>query len=420
MQSNYRPLGELIHQVKQRNTELVHSEPMGINISKEFMPSVANTIGTDLSKYRVVSLNQFAYNPMHVGRDEILPIAHLIDKKSIIVSPAYTVFEINDETVLNSEYLMMWLRRPEFDREAWFTTDNSVRGGFSWDSLCEMKLPVPSLDKQREIVREYNSVVNRIILNEELNKKLEETAQTLFKHWFEDFEFPMSNDYARSIGKPELEGKPYKSNGGEFDSKCNLPVGWKIKSISDIVSLCKRGIAPKYTLEDGLAVINQRCIRNNTVNYALSRLHDAGKKSVPEEKFLKQYDVLVNSTGTGTLGRVGVIKELKVKTTVDTHVTILRVKNLYSKLWFARMMILKSQEIVELAEGTTGQTELSRDNILNLEMVVPSVDIQILFDEYLNELVEYSNLLENEVPFNESIKKILLQKMVRSMDLIEG
>ena len=95
------------------------------------MPSVANTTGTDLSKYKVVSKGQFAYNPMHVGRDEVLPISLLMDNEPIIVSPAYVVFEIIDTQELDSEYLMMWCRRPEFDRNVWFTTDSSVRGGFS-------------------------------------------------------------------------------------------------------------------------------------------------------------------------------------------------------------------------------------------------------------------------------------------------
>lgn len=188
----------------------------GININKLFMPSVANTVGVDLSKYKIVSKHQFAFNPMHVGRDEMLPISMLEVDEPVIVSPAYVVFEIKDHNELAPEYLMMWCRRPEFDRNAWFTTDSSVRGGFSWSDFCEMELPVPSIEKQREIVREYNVIMNRIQLNEQLNQKLEETAQAIYKHWFVDFELPISAEYAASIGKPELEGKPYKSNGGEM------------------------------------------------------------------------------------------------------------------------------------------------------------------------------------------------------------
>lgn len=216
MKSNYKCIGQYVRQVKTRNKDLALSEPKGIKINKEFMPSVANTIGTDLSKYRVVSQDQFAYNPMHVGRDEALPISMLSQEKSIIVSPAYIVFEIIDKEELLPAYLMMWCRRPEFDRNAWFTTDSSVRGGFNWDDFCNMELPIIDIEAQREAVREYNVIVDRIKLNEQLCTKLEETAQAIYKQWFIDFEFPISKEYATKIGKTELEGKLYKSSGGEM------------------------------------------------------------------------------------------------------------------------------------------------------------------------------------------------------------
>lgn len=234
MKSGYKIFGEYIEQVSKRNTGLAVEDLRGINISKEFMPSVANVTGTDLSKYRVVSRNEFAYNPMHVGRDEVLPISLLLENKSIIVSPAYTVFRIkpSKKEELLEEYLMMWCRRSEFDRNVWFTTDSSVRGGLSWQDFCSLELPVPSIEKQQEIVDEYNTIVNRIKLNEQLNQKLEETAQTIYKQWFEEFEFPISKEYAQKINKPELEGKPYKSSGGEFvyndELDIKIPVGWGI------------------------------------------------------------------------------------------------------------------------------------------------------------------------------------------------
>lgn len=186
MLSNYRKIGKFVKQISTRNIDLSITDLKGININKEFMQSVANVNGTDLSKYRVVAKEQFAFNPMHVGRDEVLPISMLEQDEKVIVSPAYVVFEIIDKDELDPEYLMMWCRRPEFDRNAWFTTDNSVRGGFSWDDFCDMELPVPSIEKQREIVKEYNTIVNRIKLNEQLNQKLEETAQAIYKQWFID------------------------------------------------------------------------------------------------------------------------------------------------------------------------------------------------------------------------------------------
>ena len=164
MKSNYEPLGKHIQLVDYRNSEEVTSTVLGISIDKEFMPSVANVIGTDLSRYKLISKGLFACNPMHVGRDERLPIALYEKDSPAIVSPAYFMFEIIDRDVLNEEYLMMWFRRPEFDRECWFMTDGSVRGGITWDDLCRIKLPVPSYARQCEIVESYRAITDRIAL----------------------------------------------------------------------------------------------------------------------------------------------------------------------------------------------------------------------------------------------------------------
>ena len=172
MKSNYEPLGKHIRLVDYRNSEEVTSTVLGISIDKEFMPSVANVIGTDLSRYKLISKGLFACNPMHVGRDERLPIALYEKDNAAIVSPAYFMFEIIDRDVLNEEYLMMWLRRPEFDRECWFMTDGSVRGGITWDDLCRIKLPVPSYARQCEIVESYRAITNRIALKRAENDNL--------------------------------------------------------------------------------------------------------------------------------------------------------------------------------------------------------------------------------------------------------
>ena len=179
MKSNYEPLGKHIQLVDYRNSEEVTSTVLGISIDKEFMPSVANVIGTDLSRYKLISKGLFACNPMHVGRDERLPIALYEKDNASIVSPAYFMFEIIDRDVLNEEYLMMWFRRPEFDRECWFMTDGSVRGGITWDDLCRIKLPVPSYARQCEIVESYRAITDRIALKRAENDNLANTEQAI-------------------------------------------------------------------------------------------------------------------------------------------------------------------------------------------------------------------------------------------------
>ena len=180
----YKRLGDYIREVNVRNRELKVTKPMGINIDKHFMPSVANVIGTDLSTYKLVSRMQFACNLMHVGRDEKIPMAMLTGDKSIIVSPAYFVFEVIESDVLLPEYLMMWFRRKEFDRNAWFYTDADVRGGMSKEALLDMRLPIPSITRQCEIVSEYETLTNRIRLNNQMIQHLEATAQALYRKTF--------------------------------------------------------------------------------------------------------------------------------------------------------------------------------------------------------------------------------------------
>ena len=216
MKSNYEPLGKHIRLVDYRNSEEVTSTVLGISIDKEFMPSVANVIGTDLSRYKLISKGLFACNPMHVGRDERLPIALYEKDNAAIVSPAYFMFEIIDRDVLNEEYLMMWFRRPEFDRECWFMTDGSVRGGITWDDLCRIKLPVPSYARQCEIVESYRAITDRIALKRAENDNLEATIQAAFDKAFHD----------AGVNLPETIIKQNK-----------VPQGWTDATVGDFASV---------------------------------------------------------------------------------------------------------------------------------------------------------------------------------------
>ncbi len=188
MKSNYRRLGDYIEAVKVRNSDMKAKDLLGININKHFMPSVANIVGTDLSNYKLVQKNQFACNRMHVGRDYRIPIAVSESEEPFMVSPAYDVFEIKDTKELLPAYLMMWFERSEFDRNAWFYTDADVRGGLAWQAFEDMQLPIPHPDKQREIVKEYNTIQNRMALNQKLIQKLEETAQAIFNKYLNNEE----------------------------------------------------------------------------------------------------------------------------------------------------------------------------------------------------------------------------------------
>ena len=172
MKSNYDILGNHIRLIDNRNKEYKTNKVLGINIDKFFMPSVANVVGTDLSSYKLIQKGNFACNPMHVGRDKRLPVALYDEDVPAIISPAYFMFEVIDDTVLNKDYLMMWFRRLEFDRVCWFHTDGSVRGGITWSDICQLELPIPSIERQLEIVNNYKTIKERIALKKKINDNL--------------------------------------------------------------------------------------------------------------------------------------------------------------------------------------------------------------------------------------------------------
>ena len=182
---NYQRLGDYIREVNVRNSELKVTKLVGLTIDKAFIPSVANVIGTDLSNYKVIRKEQFACSLMQVSRDGKMPVA-MFEEDEAIMSPAYPMFEVVDKTELLPQYLMMWFSRKEFDREASFYAVGGVRGSLTWEDFCNLRLPIPSIARQREIVEEYETLSRHIRLNEQMIARLEETAQALYRKMFVD------------------------------------------------------------------------------------------------------------------------------------------------------------------------------------------------------------------------------------------
>ena len=197
MKSNYKKLGQYIQQVSIKNTDLKIDNLLGVSITKEFIKSIANTIGTDMTTYKIVKKNQFTYGSITSRNGDKISIA-LLQEDEAIVSTSYTVFEVIDINELLPEYLMMWFRRQEFDRYARYMSHGSTRESFGWEEMCDVELPVPTPEKQKEIIKEYHIITDRIKLNEQVNQKLEDTAQSIYKEWFVNFESTKSvklNDY---------------------------------------------------------------------------------------------------------------------------------------------------------------------------------------------------------------------------------
>ena len=186
MKERYRLLGDFIRQVDVRNTDGKEENLLGVSVQKMFIPSIANTVGTDFTKYKVVKRGQFTYIPDTSRRGDKIGIALLTDYDEGLVSNIYTVFEVKDENELLPEYLMLWFSRPEFDRYARFKSHGSVREIMDWDEMCKVELPVPSIDKQRSIVKAYQTITERIDLKRRINYNLEATAQGLIGQFCEE------------------------------------------------------------------------------------------------------------------------------------------------------------------------------------------------------------------------------------------
>ena len=184
----YKSIEELVERVDERNIDSKINNLIGVSIDKCFIKSVANTNGTDLSKYKIIRRNDFAVSLMQVSRDSKIPVARLDDCDVAIMSPAYPTFRIKDTSVCLPEYLDMWFKRPEFDREAAFIAVGGVRGSMPWEEFAKMRLPVPTMEKQKEIIAAYKVVTDRIALKQKINDNLEATAKAIYKNRFEDFE----------------------------------------------------------------------------------------------------------------------------------------------------------------------------------------------------------------------------------------
>ena len=265
MKEGYRLLGDFIRQVDVRNTDGKEENLFGVSVQKMFIPSIANTVGTDFTKYKVVKRGQFTYIPDTSRRGDKIGIALLTDYDEGLVSNIYTVFEVKDENEPLPEYLMLWFSRPEFDRYARFKSHGSVREIMDWDEMCKVELPVPSIDKQRSIVKAYQTITERIELKRRINDNLAAQMRAYFK------EYTANN--ASITGKL----KDYSvMQYGYTETATTEPVGPKFLRITDIahnyidwngVPYCpiSEGNHEKYVLSEGDVVVART---GATVGYA--------------------------------------------------------------------------------------------------------------------------------------------------------
>ena len=352
-------LGDYIREVDVRNRDLEVTKLMGINIGKYFMPSVANVIGTDLSNYKIVGKGQFACNLMHVGRDEKIPIALLYTNERIIVSPAYWVFEVSNTPQLLPDYLMLWFRRNEFDRNAWFYTDSDVRGGMSKEALMDMTLPIPPIEQQQKIVSEYEAITRRIHLNEQIIAKLEETAQTLYRKMFVD-----------GIDKE------------------NLPEGWRMGTLGEICEINADNISAKDNLME-IKYLDSSSVTQNVFDEY--QIFNVLQDEIPSRAKRKvKHNDIVYSTVRPNLKHYGIIKDDVENVIVSTAFAVIRshCNSISNELLYLMLTDDKNTEylqgIAEMSKAT--YPSITPEDISALEIVIPIESVGI---SNINQSVKY-------------------------------
>ncbi|GHT24968.1 hypothetical protein AGMMS4957_18920 [Bacteroidia bacterium] len=406
MPSNYKPIGDYIRLVDERNKDLKVETLLGLTIFKQFIPSVANIIGTDMANYKIIRKNQFACSTMQVRRDKKMPVALLSELDEAIISQAYPVFEIKDTEILLPEYLMMWFTRAEFDREACFYAIGGVRGSLEWEDFCNMQLPVPPIEKQKEIVAEYNKIQNRIALNNSLIQKLEETAQAIYKQWFVDFEFPNE------------EGKAYRSNGGVMvESEMGMvPEGWKVRKIGDYAKV-KSGFAFKseWWQSIGVPVIKIGSIQNNTIDYSTIDYISEENSKVASNYAATIGNIVIAMTGA-TFGKVAIVPDIFENTFVNQRVGLFDTGcSQVEKTAFLYYSLRKDEFYNEITNvgGDSAQANVSNVDIENITLLLPDNILLDKFNHWGKQSLVYILDKVKENHYLGKMKELLLAKMAK-------
>lgn len=373
MKSNYKPLGKYIQPVDERNTELLDLPLMGLSVSKVFFPSIANLVGTDMKTYKIVYRNQFTYIADTSRRGDKIAIAFNDKFDKMLVSQAYTPFEVKDSDKLDPEYLMMWFRRPEFDRYARFKSHGSAREIFDWEEMCNTLLPVPHIDKQREIVKEYNTIENRIALNQQLIQKLDETAQAVYREWFEKY-----SD------------------------------AWDLTTVKDFCAEMKSGGTPsrteiKYWNSNDIPWLKTGEIKNNVIIQTEEFISNEGLKN-SSAKLLPKDTVLMSMYGVNA-GDIGI---LKTEATSNQACCGMICKNPMQAAYLYYHLLHNQKFIATQAIGGA-QENLSKDFIEKIEIPIPDDDI--LNSPILKTIVDNKEVYTRQNQKLTELKELLLSKL---------
>ena len=385
MKSNYKQLGQFIRQVDVRNSEGKEENLLGVSVQKKFIPSIANTVGTDFKKYKVVKKGQFTYIPDTSRRGDKIGIALLEDYEEGLVSNVYTVFEIIDEKQLIPEYLMLWFSRPEFDRYARFKSHGSVREVMDWDEMCKVELPVPPYEKQKEIVDGYKAITERIALKQKINDNLANTEQAIL------VETVINNH--------------------------TVPT-----ALGDLVDFIDGDRGKNYPTFDEF-ISTGYCLFLNASNVTSTGFNFDNCMFVSEEKdklmnkgHLSPYDIVL--TSRGTLGNVALYdKHIKYENVrINSGMLIIRPKTKRLSPYFIYALLKSSymKAAIERFKSGSAQPQLPIKDLQKITFEIPESDtVLVALDRQFLAVEESISINNNEIGNLKELSNVLLAELSR-------
>ena len=387
MKEGYRFLGEYIRQVDIRNKEGKKENLLGVSVQKQFIQSIANTVGTDFTKYKIVKKGQFTYIPDTSRRGDKIAIALLEDYEEGLVSNVYTVFEVIDTEKLLPEYLMLWFSRPEFDRYARFKSHGSVREVMDWEEMCKVELPVPDIEKQRKIVKAYKTITDRIDLKQKINDNLEETAQSLFQEQFAAF-----------YNENEL---PDGYSIATLDSLCSIKGGKRLPADGELLDT---PTAHPYIRVRDLGSNRYVCLTNQ-FQYIDEETHSAISRYI-----VNTNDIVISIVGTiGLIGKIHT--SLNNANLTENCVKLANIHTVTPDYLYYTLCYKKQIKEIELLTVGAVQSKLPMYNIQSMKILVPPAevieDFQHKFDIF-NEQIEANTI---EIQRLYELQSVLLAKL---------
>ena len=374
--TTYQRLGGYIRPVDVRNRGLKVHLSQGICNAKYFQNP--KQVADNPETHKVVRTGQFAYNRATTRNGEKISIA-LREGPDCTVSSAYQVFEVVDENLLNPKYLMMWFKRPEFDRLAIYYSHVSAHEFFEWEAMCDVMLPIPSIARQREIVAEYETLTNRICLNNQMIQNLEATAQAIYRKTFVD-----------NIDKE------------------NLPEGWRIGTLGEICI-----VNPKLSLRSGIPVpffdMDSLPLQGFFMGKARIRVFNSGMK-------FQNGDVLfARITPCMENGKAAIVADLKEDEVAFGSTEFIVLRGSQYKLTSILATLIRNEEFRAYAKtqmkGTDGRQRVDATALLGYEMVIPEENILRKMENDLSRLYNQMHIVTKENSKITELQSLLLAKM---------